>query len=226
MRWAAFWGIVACLAVRPAAAQDPGGPQGVRVELSYVHATFTPSTHLDELGAGNGFDLALAFHLDPHVMLVAGVQSTHLTRSDSTTDGSPTLHPRASETQIFAEPRLVATNLGRIQPFLFVRLAYVRSSQTLPTIDDDGNTFSDITVQDGSGIGGGVGVTFSVSRRFNLHAAGAWQRVSLGNLTFSGSTVPDTKAVGSSIVIRVGGSIDLGGFHSGFMGARGSAPSR
>jgi hypothetical protein len=206
----------------PAAAQDVPGPQGVRIELSYEHSSFDASTHRDMLGPSAGFDLSIGFHLDPHFMLVAGVQSGHAIHSDSTTEGiSPVLRARSTVTELYAEPRLVLINRTAFEPYVFVRLAYVRSSQTLISTTDDGEVVSDVSTQDGSGLGGGIGFSYHVRGRYSVHASGAWQRISLGNLYFSGNSDPDTGVQGSSIVVRVGASIDIGAFRSAFRTAPG-----
>jgi hypothetical protein len=158
---------------------------------------------LERIKPGTGFDVAGVVTAQPPLFFAVGVQYSSHHTTDSDIDAT------LGALQLYVEPRFELIRTGKVLPYVFLRLGYVRMSQTATLIDDTGGSITGTALQTGPSIGGGGAVIYRVTPHVRAFVSGGFERISLGDIDFDYSHVAASKSKGSSVVITFGINLDF-----------------
>ena len=171
----------------------PAGAQGIKLEASLAYVSLG-GDDFEFTGAGMGFDVAAIFSTPAKLSIAAGLQRSSHEFDDNSGD--------MAALQIYAEPRMTLGMMtGPVSPYLFGRVGWVRASGDLGGADAS---------QSGFGFGGGIGMRITTPGSISWHASVGIHSISLGDAEVDGSTIPDSDASGSAMVLRGGVSFSFG----------------
>jgi opacity protein-like surface antigen len=174
----------------PAAAQIASGPS-----FSFEPAALYATVNGDDFAgtdAGFGFDVQGRVKFSALSLGVGYQRSSHDVES---------VTENIAASGFFIEPRYEFATPGPVTPYLSARVGRVTTS-----LESGGSEAE----QSGFSFGGGAGIVMPLAKSVRLNTSATWNRVSLGNAKLNGSEIPDSESKGSSVMLRVGMSLNFG----------------
>lgn len=175
----------------------PAAAQGIRIEAAGVYATLG-GDDFEDAKAGVGFDVAGVLRLRNAWSLAVGLQRTS---HDSDIEG---VDASTGVMAVYGEPRMTLSAMGRMTPYLFGRVSWVKASTELDDFDDEAEAT-------GWAFGAGLGFMAGLTSNIMLNVSAGYHAISLGDQEINGTTAEGTDTSGNSIVLKAGVSIGFGG---------------
>ena len=172
----------------------PATAQGIKIEASLAHST-PGGDDFDGTKSGIGFDLAAVLSTPAKFSVAVGVQ-----RTSHELEGSG---DKFAVLQFYAEPRMsIGLLMGPVSPYLFACASYANMSGDAGPVE---------MKQKGFGFGGGLGIKASLPMSgLSWHASAGFHSLKLGDREDDGTTVPNSDASGTMVVLRAGFSFSFG----------------
>jgi opacity protein-like surface antigen len=165
---------------------------------------------LERIKPGFGFDLTAVVPVEKPFVFAIGVEYIKHATNDTTIGGEEIEFPdKLGILTLYVEPRATFGTHGRITPYAWIRVGYVRASQTISLIDSDGLESTGLAVQTGPGIGGGLALRYQASEHISVHGSVGAQHMSFGDLDFDFTRVDGSTAKGLGIIARAGVLLDF-----------------